>query len=318
MSQVVVCGEALMDLFALADTRTGMSLEARIGGSPLNVAIGLARLGRHVSFLGAISSGFLGDRLARALHDEGVDTSMVVRVDAPTTLALVGVDASGMPGYGFYGDGGADRQLAVDALRRLPSDVAAIHVGSFATVVEPIASTLRTLVEQSRERIFISYDPNIRLDVEPDLTRWRAVLDWMLTRARLVKMSEEDLALLCPGMSPATFVDWATGQGVRIAIVTKGAAGAVGATPSSRATVPAFAASIVDTVGAGDTFQAALLTWLVENQLLGIDESNEISEPRLIDAMRFASMAASLTCSRRGADLPRRHELASALAAFSD
>ena len=96
MSMVVVCGEALMDVFALADTATGMTLEARIGGSPFNVAIGLARLGRPAAFFGAISNGFLGERLVRALREEGVDTSAVARVDAPTTLGLVGLDSQGV------------------------------------------------------------------------------------------------------------------------------------------------------------------------------------------------------------------------------
>jgi len=116
MAMVVVCGEALMDVFALADTATGMALEARIGGSPFNVAVGLARLGQPVAFLGAIAKDFLGERLVRALREEGVDTSTVVRVDAPTTLGLVGLDAQGVASYSFYGEGGADRQLPADAL----------------------------------------------------------------------------------------------------------------------------------------------------------------------------------------------------------
>src|ERR1043165_5452582 len=104
----VVCGEAVMDVFALADTATGMALEARIGGSPFNVAVGLARLGRPVAFFGAISTGFRGERLVRALREEGVDTSAIARVDAPTTLGLVGLDVRGVPSYSFYGEGGAD------------------------------------------------------------------------------------------------------------------------------------------------------------------------------------------------------------------
>ena len=313
MSQILVCGEALMDAFALADTATGMSLEARIGGSPLNVAIGLARLGQSVSFFGAISNGFLGQRLARALHDEGVDTSAVIRVDAPTTLGLVGVDEMGAPSYSFYGERCADRQLAAAALNGIPRTAAAIHVGSFAMVVEPIGSTLRALVEREHERTFIAYDPNVRLNVEPNLTRWRDVLDWMLKRAHLVKLSEEDLALVCPDMSADRFLEHALSKGVRIVVVTKGASGAAALTRSSRASVPAMTVPVVDTVGAGDTFQAALLTWLADNDVLGIDPASTIGEHRLIEALRFASTAASLTCSRSGADLPRRQELASAL-----
>src|SRR5450432_3647844 len=134
----VVCGEALMDVFADGDTPTGMALDGRVGGSPFNVAVGLARLAQPVSFFGALSRGFLGERLLRALHDEGVATASIARVDAPTTLGLVGTDAQGVPSYAFYGERGADRQLGLDALDLLPGQITAVHLGSYATVVEPI------------------------------------------------------------------------------------------------------------------------------------------------------------------------------------
>ncbi|HEV7577629.1 MAG TPA: carbohydrate kinase [Caldimonas sp.] len=314
MTTVLVCGEALMDVFALGDTATGMALEARIGGSPLNVAIGLARLGRPVAFFGAVSRGFLGDRLMRALREEGVDTAPVARVDAPTTLGLVGLDAHGVPSYSFYGEGGADRQLLADALRRVPAASAAIHVGSFTTVVEPAASTLRALVEREHGRALISYDPNVRLNVEPELARWRGVLQWMLTRAHVVKISEEDLGLLCPGVRAEAFMADALTRGVRLVVVTSGAQGAWAATPSTRAAMAAVPVAVVDTVGAGDTFQAALLCWLADNDLLAADALTAIAAPRLEDALRFACTAAGLTCARRGADLPNRAELERALA----
>ena len=164
----VVCGEALMDVFATGDTTAGVALDARVGGSPFNVAVCLARLGQPVAFFSAVSRGFLGERLMRALAAEGVDTSAVRRNDAPTTLGLVGLDVDGVPAYAFYGEGCADRQLTPDALDELPQGVRAIHLGSYATVVEPIGSTLRALVEREHERTLIAYDPNIRLNVEPD------------------------------------------------------------------------------------------------------------------------------------------------------
>jgi fructokinase len=292
MAKVVVCGEALMDVFALADTATGVTLEARIGGSPFNVALGLARLGRPVAFLGAISTGFLGERLLGALDEEGVDTSAVARVDARTTLGLVGLDRQGVPSYSFYGEGSADRQLVGDASQRLPASAAAIHVGSFATVVEPIASTLRELVEREHDRLLVSYDPNVRLNVDADLGRWRVVLDWMLTRAHVVKISEEDLGLLYPGMAAATFFDQALKCGVRLVVVTRGSSGSAAATAAIRIQVPAMAVPVVDTVGAGDAFQAALLAWLGENDALRSDALAQIDAPALEEALRFAGTAA--------------------------
>jgi fructokinase len=305
----VVCGEALMDVFADRDTPTGMALDARVGGSPFNVAVGLARLAQPVSFFGALSRGFLGERLLRELRDEGVDTASIARVDAPTTLGLVGTDAQGVPSYAFYGERGADRQLAIAALDRLPARISAVHVGSYATVVEPIGSTLRALVERAPAGTLISYDLNIRLNVEPDLARWRAALQWMLPRSHVLKVSEEDLSQLLPGVTLTQFAVDALASGVWLVVITRGSEGAQGWTASASTSVPAVAVPVVDTVGAGDSFQAALLTWLAEHDRLAAETRSPLSAPELGEALRFAARAASITCSRRGAALPRRGEL---------
>ncbi|MFT3953847.1 MAG: PfkB family carbohydrate kinase [Piscinibacter sp.] len=117
----VVCGEALFDVFATGDTPTGMAMDARVGGSPFNVAVGLARLAQPVAFLSQVSNGFLGERLMKTLAAEGVNTSTVQRSAAPTTLSLIGLDAQGVPSYSFYGEGCADRLLTEDALATLPA-----------------------------------------------------------------------------------------------------------------------------------------------------------------------------------------------------
>lgn len=305
----VVCGEALFDVFAAGDTVAGMALDARVGGSPFNTAVGLARLAQPVALFSAVSRGFLGERLMRALAAEGVRTMAVQRNDAPTTLGLVGLDAQRVPSYSFYGEGGADRQLHPDALAALPPGIRAIQVGSYATVVEPIASTLRLLVERECGRVLIAYDPNVRLNVEPDLARWRATLDWMLTRTGLLKISEEDLELLRPGQSPAGFAAAALGRGVRLVVVTSGADGAAGWTTQAHAHVPTVPVEVIDTVGAGDTFQAALLAWLAEHEALAAQSLQALSSADLGSALGFAARAAAITCSRRGADMPRRSEL---------
>ena len=304
----LVCGEALMDVFALNDTPTGVALDARVGGSPFNVAVGLARLAQPVGFFGALSNGFLGERLMRALSLEGVDLAPVVRTDAPTTLGLVGLNAQGVPSYAFYGEGAADRQLNLDALPA-PS-FSALHVGSYTTVVEPVASTLRALVEREHRRCLVAYDPNIRLNVQPDLARWREQLRWMLPRTHVLKISDEDLALLLPQTSPAAFAADALAHGVQLVVVTRGGEGALGWTPHQHVGVPPTRVDVVDTVGAGDTFQAALLTWLAEHQALVATHVGKLGANDLRDALAFAARAAAITCSRRGADMPRRDELA--------
>jgi fructokinase len=307
---ILVCGEALLDVFAAGETRTGLTLDANVGGSPLNVAVGLARLGQPAGFFSAISNGFAGERLMRTLVAEGVDTAPVARLDAPTTLSLIGLDAHGVPSYAFYGTGCADRLLDARELQRVPMDLAAVNVGSYATVVEPIASTLRALVERQRGRSLIAYDPNIRLNVEPDLARWRTQLAWMLPRTDLLKISDEDLGLLQPGVAPEAFAAQALGAGVRAVVVTRGAHGASGwAASGAHVSVPPVVVTVIDTVGAGDTFQAALLTWLAEHNALNAPALGALDAAALTQALGFAARAAAITCSRRGADLPRRAEL---------
>jgi fructokinase len=304
----VVCGEALMDVFATASTPTGVALDARIGGSPLNVATGLARLGQAVAFFGALSDGFLGDRLLQALHDEAVDTACTVRVAAPTTLGLVGLDASGVPSYAFYGEGAADRLLPMAALAAVPA-AAAFQFGSYAMVVEPVAATQRALVERECMRSVIAYDPNIRLNVEPDIQRWRDTLHWMLPRTHILKVSDEDLALLHPGVDASRLArDWIA-AGVHLVVVTRGGEGAWGWTAAHHINTPPVAVQVVDTVGAGDTFQAAMLTALAERGLLSRDALGRLPAAALAEVLGFAVQAAAITCSRRGADLPRRAEL---------
>ncbi|MDE1947067.1 MAG: carbohydrate kinase [Burkholderiales bacterium] len=305
----VVCGEALMDVFAEGETPTGMTMDARIGGSPFNVALGLARLAKPVSFFGALGSGFLGQRLMRALRHEGIGTACTPVIDAPTTLGLVGLDERGVPSYSFYGEGCADRLLPMAALERLPADARAFHFGSYAMVVEPVAATQRALVEREHGRSLIAYDPNIRLNVEPDLQRWRDTLAWMLPRTHLLKVSDEDLGLLFPGADVDALARSWLAAGVGLVVVTRGGEGAEAWAAGVHLRSAPQRVTVVDTVGAGDTFQAALLTWLAERGRLAPQAVRDWTETDLASALDFAGRAAAITCSRRGADLPRRVEL---------
>ncbi|MBI5717146.1 MAG: carbohydrate kinase [Burkholderiales bacterium] len=305
---IVVSGEALMDVFDAGATPTGQSLDARIGGSPLNVAIGLARLGQRVAFFGAVGRGFLGERLMQALHAEGVDTAAVARVAAPTTLGLVGLDAAGVADYAFYGEGGADRQLHLADLDRVPQ-AAAYHFGSYSMVVEPVGSTLRELARRVSGHALVSYDVNVRTNVEPDLARWHAVLRQMLPHVHLLKLSDEDLQRLHPGEDEAACAQRWLDQGASFVLVTHGGAGARGFAPAGPVEVAPVTTRVIDTVGAGDTFQAALLAALAERGQLSPAAVRALPLAAWSDILAFAARAAAITCSRRGADLPRRGEL---------
>lgn len=305
----VVCGEALMDVFAAGETATGMAMDARIGGSPFNVALGLARLAQPVSFFGALSAGFLGQRLLKALQAEGVGTGCTPVLDAPTTLSLIGLDSRGVPSYSFYGDGCADRLLPLAALAQVPPAARAFQFGSYAMVVEPTAATQRALVEREHRRSLIAYDPNIRLNVEPELERWRDTLAWMLPRTHLLKVSDEDLGLLFPGVEIGVLAQRWLAAGVPLVVVTRGSEGAWAWAPGAQVQAAPQRVTVIDTVGAGDTFQAALLTWIAEHGRLSPAGMQGWNEADLGAALDFAGRAAAITCSRRGADLPRRSEL---------
>jgi fructokinase len=159
-------------------------------------------------------------------------------------------------------------------------------------------------------RCVVSYDPNIRLNVEPELAVWQERFAWMLSRTQLLKISDEDLALLFPGMSIDAFLDKCQQAGVAIAIVTRGGEGAIGRCGAGTVTAKSeLPGTLVDTVGAGDTYQAALLTRLSEMGLLDSDSLGTLPLQVLEEIMVFAARAAAITCTRRGADLPRRVEV---------
>jgi fructokinase len=214
-----------------------------------------------------------------------------------------------VPSYSFYGHGCADRLLPLDAIATLPSAARAFHFGSYAMVVEPVATTQRALVEREHARSLIAYDPNIRLNVEPEIERWRETLQWMLPRSHLLKVSEEDLGLLYPGKAPAELAREWLGQGVSCVIVTHGGDGASAWRAGERLRVDPMAVTVVDTVGAGDTFQAALLAGLAERGVWTREALRDMAAAPMQEVLQFATRAAAITCSRRGADMPRRDEL---------
>lgn len=309
---ILVSGEALMDVFDQGRTGTGHTLDARIGGSPLNVAIGLARLGQAVRFFGGVSRGFLGERLMAAMTQEGVDTALVQRTDAPTTLSLVGVGPGGAPDYAFYSHGAAEQQVPLSALEAVAAAAPAAqayHFGSYAMVIEPTGSTLRALVDRERARSVIAYDPNVRLNVEPDLSRWREVIDWMVPRTHLFKVSEEDLSLLYPGEPLQDLASGWLRAGAALIVITRGGEGALAWSNAGAVKADPVPVDVVDTVGAGDTFQAMLLTALNEMDRLSPAGLRSLSTDQIGKLLALATRAAAITCSRRGADLPYRREV---------
>jgi fructokinase len=190
-------------------------------------------------------------------------------------------------------------------------DAKAFHFGSYAMVVEPTASTLKNLVERQCQRSVIAYDPNVRLNVEPRIGVWRDTLDWMAERSHVIKVSEEDLTLLFPDQNVETIAKSLLRAGTSLVVVTRGEKGCWSWSGVNRfAEVPGQQVALVDTVGAGDAFQAGLLSRLAEKELLKPDGIKQLTPMQLHDVLTFATKTAALACSKRGADLPRRIEVA--------
>lgn len=309
----LVCGEALFDIFTRADTGSALNklgFDAIAGGSPFNVAIGLRRLGVESALFAGLSTDYLGRRLRAVLDDEQVSAEHLIEFDAPTTLAMVAVGADGSPTYSFRGDGCADRQLRLEHLPRLDDKVRGIHVGSFSLVVQPIADTLLALVARESGKRLISLDPNVRLNPAPDIERWRSQVAAFAEHAHMIKVSDEDLHLLYPDRDPETIAEGWLSRHTHLVIVTRGTQGAsIFTREHGTWSIPAKNVVTVDTVGAGDTFQAALLTFLTERQLDTPKALSELTKDMLDQMLDFAASAAALTCTRVGPDLPYRDQL---------
>ncbi|HZH09733.1 MAG TPA: carbohydrate kinase [Microvirga sp.] len=307
---ILVCGEALIDLFIGAPSPTGLSAEAVAGGSPFNVAIGIGRLGRSSAFLSTLSEDAFGAFLAGKLADAGVSSAYLQRCPNPTTLSVVATSASGQPQYSFYAPDSADRALRPEALPpQLPPDVKAIAAGSYALGVEPIASAIEALLKREAGSRAISLDPNVRPRVVGDLKAYRERFERLLAHATIVKASDEDIHLLYPGTELVAAAQAWQQRGPRLVIVTRGAEGPLAVLGSSVIERPAPHVDVVDTVGAGDTFHAGLLSWLDANDCLTPRDIAGLNDSQLTQALDFAAAAAAIVCTRRGANPPTWDEV---------
>jgi fructokinase len=309
---ILVCGEALIDLFVGPAVGAEMPARAVPGGSPFNVAIGLARLGVRSGFLGCLSRDRFGLLLADVLAQEGVDIRSIVRSDRPSTISVVATAPDGQPTYSFHGEGAADRALLpADLPARLPDEVEALTFGSFAMVVEPVGSTYAELAEREKGRRVISVDPNLRPAVVGDLGRWAAASERYFRAADIVKASDEDVRIAWSGK--ATIGEAAAfwrDRGAKLVVITQGARGATAFAAAGTVSVPAPPITVRDTVGAGDSFHAALLARLSSTGRLDPGSVAALDREALEDLLAYGNAAAAITCTRSGADLPTAAEVA--------
>lgn len=304
----VVVGEALIDLAAPADD--GASI-ARPGGSPMNVAIGLARLGQPTAFAGRLSDDPIATVLRRHLERSGVDLRHVTHAADPSTIALVEL-SGGQANYEFSLRG-ADFQWTADELAFLPGGAPAVHFGSLASWLPPGAAAIATAVSRLRPdgSILISYDPNVRPSLLPDAATARRQIEASVGLAHVVKASLEDLAWLYGAQCAEAAARHWLELGAELVVITAGPDGATawtrGHPPVTR---PAFPLPLADTVGAGDAFMSGLLDALARRGLLAPASLAGLGEAAtLASILDDASLVAGLTISRPGADPPRRAEV---------
>lgn len=312
---IAVVGEALIDVIPTADDAT---FAAHVGGSPLNVAAGLARLEQPVAFLGRFSRDGFGRILRRYAEGTGVRLDAAPDADEPSTLAVVRLDERGVAQYDFTVEGTADWGWSPAELAAMPPGVEMVHFGSLASWLPPGDAVIAAWIDDLRRRgdVVVSYDPNVRPGLLPDRARARALIESRVAAAHVVKTSGEDLGWLHPGVPHAEVAARWLALGAKLVLVTDGGDGATayapGREPVSR---PAMDVAVVDTVGAGDAFTSGLLDALRRAGVRSPADLDRVGADVLADVLRVATVVAGLTCARAGAKGPTRAEVLRALAA---
>lgn len=309
--RIALTGEALVDFTA---TEAGtLAFLGHEGGSPLNTAVACARLGQPTGFLTQLSTDLFGERLMRFLERNGVDTRLILRSHAPSTLAFVERTPQ-TNRYAFYTHGSADATWAPEPLPQLPVDCRFLHFGSIALLQEPAATRITELVAANAGRRVIVFDPNVRASLISDVAAYRArTMNWF-AMADLIKLSDEDAELLAPGLPAGALAADCLQAGARAVIVTRGAGGAtLWRTGHEPLTVAAPRVKVVDTIGAGDTFTAGLSVSLLAHGVEHPPQLGELGGDAWHEVMRFAATAAALNCTREGADPPTLEAVHAAL-----
>ena len=295
-----VCGEVLIDLIPGADgVRVG-----HVGGGPANTAKALARLGRDVQFIAGISTDVDGVAARKELREDEVKLDLALTSDKPTCLAIVSLDSNGSASYEFKIAGTATFDFSLDWLpdpaRHKPN---VLHIGTLATVIQPGADVLYDWALRVAEFAPIVFDPNIRPAVLADRDRYEAAVEKWAAISSVIKVSDDDLAWLFPGQNYADVAARWINDGAALVVVTRGAEGIIGFTSEGSMEVEGAKITVADTVGAGDTVGAIIVEAMIEKGILAL--TGDV----LRATLHRAAVAAGITCSRKGAQPPYKHEL---------
>ncbi|GHO89742.1 ribokinase [Dictyobacter formicarum] len=303
-------GECLIDFLPLPGEKKNDEFRAYPAGSPLNIAVGVARLGQPSAFASKISDDYFGRRLRAYIATNGIDTRYLSTAGAHSTLAFVAMEA-GQASFDFYGEGTADALMTQDDVPdKLFAETKILQIGSVSLLRGTTPDTVLSTFEKLKGQALLSLDPNIRPSLIKNEAHYRTLLQKLIGLADLLKLSDADLDWLMPGQAPETALQQLSQQGPALVVITQGAAGAMamrkGGTPIQ---MPGFTIEVKDTIGAGDTFCAGLLTYLADQEILSHEVLAEITDDKLANMLRFAAAAAALNCLREGADPPKREEV---------
>ncbi|MGO4438759.1 carbohydrate kinase family protein [Rhizobium sp. RAF56] len=305
---ILCCGEALIDMLPRETTQGEKGFAPYAGGAIFNTAIALGRLGVATAFFTGLADDMMGEILRETLTASKVDLTPCAIVSRPSTIAFVKL-VNGQATYAFYDEGTAGRMITEADLPTLDDRCEALHFGAISLIPEPCGSTYEALMDREHARRVISLDPNIRPGFIKDKQAHMARISRMAAMSDILKFSDEDLAWFgIEGDHDALAAHWLN-QGAKLVVITKGAEGAEGYTRSLKVTVPSERVSVVDTVGAGDTFDAGILASLKMNNLLTKAAVASLDEKALRDALGLGAKAAAVTVSRAGANPPWAHEI---------
>ena len=307
---ILCCGEALIDMVAAPSLDGPDGFVPHSGGAVFNTAIALGRLGARAGMLTGLSHDMFGDQLADALKASDVDTTHIIRSDRPSTLAFVKLE-DGQASYSFFDENSAGRMIRAEDMPELPSDITALFFGGISLASDPSASAYAALLERQGGSRAVMIDPNIRPLFITDADGYRRRMAAMISQADIVKVSDEDLNWLNPApLTQAEKISAMLDTGPSVVIVTQGAEGAIATLADGTSiAVPAVKTNVVDTIGAGDTFNAGFLAKLSELGLLTPEALGTLDPDALRDAMTYGARVAAITVSRAGANPPWANEL---------
>lgn len=306
---ILCCGEALIDMLPRTSTAGEPAFAPYAGGAVFNSAIALGRLGVPTEFFSGLSDDLFGEQIRRVLAESGVGTRHAARSSRPTTLAFVRLQ-DGHATYTFYDENTAGRMLSEDDLPALGDDIDAMLFGAISLIPEPCGSAYEALMRREHARRVVMLDPNIRPGFIPDRDAHLARMRRMIAIADIVKLSDDDLAWFGEAGDAADVAARWLDRGPRLVIVTGGGKGATAYSRAGAVAVDSLKVEVVDTVGAGDTFNAGVLASLHDQGLLSKAAVAGLSPEAIRAALTFGAKAAAVTVSRAGANPPWRRELA--------